>query len=314
MVRQRRLQGDGTCFNSAVEAIIIPGPEDDPPPEVLRLQAQLPEKHYAVKSFPTTGRTQVPGVLDPDLVDGAYVARLWAKYLTDSGVGVHPEHPIEVVAERPIMQNFKFHLIRRSPRLIINLPALVTLLEEMKLQQARSADGAPAAGDLPRLPFPIRELKHALDNQNISFKFAVSAEKKVRVNTFYRGKVNILGAGRWESARAIYAFLSELVRSRWARLVVLRPLPDRDAARRRPAAAKRRAAPGVPPRAPEGSPPEGSPPEGSPPEPLALEQLIALAASFDALGAGGRSRDGGGRARLDQPPPLQVDDQGREGH
>ena len=193
LVKQRKLQGDGTCFNSAIEAIIIPGPNDATPAAVRHVLDTHPEKHYAVKSFPTTGKTQVPGVLDPDLADGAYIARLWARYLTEEGAGANPGLPVAVEAERPIMQNFKFHLQRLSPRIIIDLSRLVARLEELKNRQQEGPEedpGAPGA-----LPYPIRELKHAQDNQNISFKFQVAAEKKVRVNVFFRGKVNILGAG-----------------------------------------------------------------------------------------------------------------------
>ena len=227
MVRQRKLQGDGTCFNSAIEAVVVPGPEDGPfPPQLEALFAANPEKHYAVKSFPTTGKTQVPGVLDPGLVDGAFVARLWARFLTDQAAGRAPGLPVEVVAERPIMQNFKFHLNPTGAREVLDLPRLVLWLERLK----------DRPGPLP-LPYPIRELKHAQDNQNISFKFQLGgANRRVRVNIFYRGKVNILGAGTHESARRIHSFLCEAVRAHWGTFVALRPLPDVCRADRPPAA------------------------------------------------------------------------------
>ncbi|MEL0212470.1 MAG: hypothetical protein VW891_18145, partial [Novosphingobium sp.] len=71
-VRVRKPQGDATCFNSALEVTIIPGPEDNPPPAVREYFAQNPDKHYAVKSFPTTGKTQVPGVVCDNLEDGSF--------------------------------------------------------------------------------------------------------------------------------------------------------------------------------------------------------------------------------------------------
>lgn len=37
IVRVRKRQGDGTCFNSALEVTVIPGPSDDPPPRRPRL-------------------------------------------------------------------------------------------------------------------------------------------------------------------------------------------------------------------------------------------------------------------------------------
>lgn len=241
-VRQRKLQGDGTCFNSAIEAIIIPGPGDDPPPVVQQLLAANPDKHYAVKSFPTTGKTQVPGVLSLGLEDGGYVARLWAQYLSAAGVGARPAEDIRVVAVRPIMQNFKFHLMRRDERIILNLGRLVGHLETVR----EGAEG---------VPYPIREIKHAQDNQNISFKFQVAAAKKVRVNIFFRGKVNILGAASSESAQRIYDFLSTLLRRRWAAFVVIQPLSDRERAARRRAQETEKVAPkGPAPSAPRAPP------------------------------------------------------------
>ena len=40
---KRKFQGDGTCFNSAIEAIIIPDHTN-------------PKKYYAIKTFPSTGK------------------------------------------------------------------------------------------------------------------------------------------------------------------------------------------------------------------------------------------------------------------
>ena len=57
--KTRKLQGDGTCFNSTVEPVII---FDD-----------NPNKVYKVKCFTSTGVIQVPGVINHDLSDGIRV-------------------------------------------------------------------------------------------------------------------------------------------------------------------------------------------------------------------------------------------------
>jgi len=215
--RQRKPQGDATCFNSALELTIVPGPNDSPPAGVRAVLEANPGKYYAVKSFPTTGQTQVPGVVCPNLSDGSFVVALWARFLTEAGVGADPGLPVAVVEERPIMVNFKFHLLCQSERVVLGLARIVQHLETAK----ETGDG---------LPFPIREIKHPQDGQNMSFKFVCPARggtKKVRVNIFYRGKVNILGACDFESPQKIYGFLSSLVCTRWDELVGLKPLPDK---------------------------------------------------------------------------------------
>ena len=218
VVRQRKPQGDGTCFNSALEAIIQPG-SDGLPPAMVEYLGQHPKKHYAIKSFPTTGQTQVPGTVCSNLEDGHFIVRLWAQYLTDSGVATDPSKPIGVVSEHPIMLNFKYFLYRNSDRIILNLPAIIEHLEAAK------AGGAIAAGVRP--PMPIREIKHVQDGQNISFKFMTPSGKKIRVNMFYRGKVNILGAADFERPREIYRYLSDLITEHWGAFVSIQPLPDR---------------------------------------------------------------------------------------
>ena len=43
--------------------------------------ASHPNKHNLVKSFPTMGKSQIPGVVCSDLSDGTYIAEIWINYL-----------------------------------------------------------------------------------------------------------------------------------------------------------------------------------------------------------------------------------------
>ena len=114
------------------------------------------------------------------------------------------------------MVNFKFRLLSQSERVILCLAHIVRYLESVK----ETGEDAP---------FPIREIKTPQDSQNMSFKFVCPARdktKKVRINIFHHGKVNILGASDFESPRAIYGFISALIKNRWDDFVDLGPLPD----------------------------------------------------------------------------------------
>jgi hypothetical protein len=282
-VRTRKPQGDASCFNSALEVKIVPGPEDAPPPGVLEYaERRRIVKRYALKTFPSTGKTQVPGVICPGLEDGEYVAGLWARHLTESGIAADPARPVAVRDGRPIMLNFKFALRNRSGREEnFNLAAVVERLAADK-----------AAGGGPDLPYPIREIKPVQDGQNnIAFKLVGTREKKVRVNLFRGGKVNVLGAIDFEVPRAAYAYLSRLLARDWDRFVDVIPEPDFPEALRRPrgATARRRLAAEAA-AAPEDPLPRASPAplrRGAPGDAAAppLDAGLARLGALGALGA-----------------------------
>ena len=164
--------------------------------------------------FPSTGYTQVLGVISPNLPDGSFAAAIWAHFLTEAGVGINPALPVTVIREWPIMVNYKFLLVRRSDRVVLNLACLVEYLKSVK-----------ESGE--ELPFPICEIKQPQDSPNMLFKFVCSGRKRVRVNVFYWGKVNILGARDTESPLAICDYLLALFYAHWSEFVVLQPLPDK---------------------------------------------------------------------------------------
>ena len=110
---------------------------------------------------------------------------------------------------------YKFLLVRRSERIVLNLARIVEYLKTVK----ESGEG---------LPFPIWEIKSPQDSMNMSFKFVCPGGKKVRVNVFYPGKVNILGAHDVETPPpplTICDYLSTLFHAHWSEFIVLQPLP-----------------------------------------------------------------------------------------
>ena len=232
--RARKVQGDGTCFNSAVEptlAIDHPGISAD--------------KTYKSKCFSTTGEVQVPGVISPDLSDGSAVVKALVDYLNELGVG--DEEPaldgvpaakprrkkITVIKEQPKMLNYKFRVNRSSPRILINLRALATYMNNLEL--AKAVKGSPLTEmqaarfvGWPTIllpPYPVRETKPPMDDVKVSFRFR-EADRAPRINIFQEGKINILGADSVESARVIYDFFFQLFTDNWAMLVCLQPRRD----------------------------------------------------------------------------------------
>jgi hypothetical protein len=227
--RPRKVQGDGTSFNSAVEPIVwidYPG-----------LKGKDGNR-YKIKCFPTTGETQVPGVVCADLSDGSAVLEAYVGYLNELGVGDRlPDSdlraPVKVDYEGPNMMNYKWRLVRNSPRILINTAALAEYLVALETERliegkkARRAQLARFAG-WPHVllpPFPVRETKPPTDDVKVSFRFQCG-ERAPRVNVFQEGKMNILGANSVQTAQQIYDFFVRLFETNWSRLVCLQPRQD----------------------------------------------------------------------------------------
>ncbi|AAA65316.1 pB263R [African swine fever virus] len=185
--RPRKTEGDGTCFNSAIEASIL-----------------FKDKMYKLKCFPSTGEIQVPGVIFPDFEDGKNIIQQWVDFLQHQPI----EKKIQIIEFKTIMINFKFQINPVSPRVIIHLKKFAALLEHIPT------------------PYPIREIKPPLEDSKVSAKFMVSPGKKVRINVFLKGKINILGCNTKESAEIIYTFLKDLISVHWQEILCVLPVPD----------------------------------------------------------------------------------------
>jgi hypothetical protein len=253
--RRRKEQGDGTCFNSAVEPVIK-----------IAHDGIAEDKVYFIKCFPTTGEVQVPGVVCPDLSDGPAVIRAFVEYLNELGVGEALDDddealqrqqqparaPITVVSHSPNMLDFKFRLRRNGPRVLIDLRGFAEFLRA--LEAAKAVAGAPLtaaqaaqlakwpAAVLP--PFPVREVRPSARVSGIRVTFRLAVFKRAdgtlrapRVNVFQTGKVNILGAESVETVQKIYDFFSGLFSANWAHFVSLQPRRDAEIRLRAAAAA-----------------------------------------------------------------------------
>lgn len=225
--RPRKLQGDGTCFNSAIE------------PTVRVENADLPRgKIYHMKCFPSTGETQVPGVLFEDKRDGRLALRAFVDYLNSIGAGAVGEdgvpREITIDGEMPSMLNYKYRLNRRSPRILVNLGLLadylcllgrvgVSVSKPPTPEQVESFVGWPS---LVLPPYLVRETKAPANDVKVSFCMRVDDNECPRINIFQGGKVNILGAKTSVVVYAIYAFFVQMFTENWIMLVGLLPKKD----------------------------------------------------------------------------------------
>lgn len=266
--RPRKLQGDGTCFNSAIEPVMV---TDHPGIPATR------DKVYLVKCFSTTGKTQVPGGLLPDFGDARSVLRRWVGVLNALGAGeADPDgrpRAVEIESEGPNMLNFKFQVALAPPNMLIRLSALSAYFGALETfryhagsvrREAELLRALPPGADLVIPPYRIAEVAGGQLDVKFSCRF-LGAGGKTRLNIFQEGKVNILGAKSYEAAGEIYRFLYDLFARCWGVFVSARLQPDR--ARR-------------PPRDAGAAPPAAPPAYAVPPE-LALSD-----AELDALLAG----------------------------
>jgi hypothetical protein len=208
--RTRKVQGDGTCFNSAIEPII-------------KLKNLNIQKNYFIKCFPTTGETQIPGVIREDFLDGHEILTIFVDFLNDLNLGVKDENNIPkkiyIKHEGPKMLNYKFKLIRVNENILINLINVATYL----------LNNTNESLDWIYIPFPfeIKEIKLPVDDIKISFKFRTSDRRSPRINIFQEGKINILGAETVESAHIIYKFIYNMFKHNWNKLISIKPEKDK---------------------------------------------------------------------------------------
>ncbi|MDE2097747.1 MAG: hypothetical protein KGL39_10900 [Patescibacteria group bacterium] len=245
--RERKMQGDGTCFNSTLEPnISLAGGNPDATP-------QERQKIYKLKCFMSTGQTQVPGTLRRDLSDGRAAVQAWVDFLNKHELGLPDDDggvkTIGIEYVRPNMINFRFMLRRTSPRVLVNIRGIAQYLSVLAAARVSSESSAEERAEVtPRLPAgtalvapPFRVCEVKPPNEDVKLAFMICfPRRKIRINIFQRAKINILGADSFESGEAIYAYLADLFTANWTEFVYLLPLRDSD---RRQAPAPRVARP-----------------------------------------------------------------------
>lgn len=209
--RRRNRQGDGTCFNSAVEPL-------------LEL-ADAPElKPYQAKYFPATGQIQVPGGVRDDHADTRRAVDVWRETLVAAGaIAALPP----IARETVLMRNYKCCLA--LPAAASGAPTVLAMnaLSRLLYSFVDTAPAARAAAWLDRgAPRAFEVAVVAVKPANSSAKCAATflnlrePDETLTANIFQRGKVNLLGAKTTEFAHEVHAVLAWLLEDGRRRLVV----------------------------------------------------------------------------------------------
>ena len=240
--RARKMQGDGSCFNHSVDTSIKIDKD------FAAEKGISADKVYVVKCFPSTGTLHLPGVVAMDISDGPaildkYIAFINGLLKTD----------IKVVDKEIKMINYKCHLQvtlpstageGREARAASTRPiydeAMVVKRRELnrflnKVEESYASEKAKEGLNeyliemgfwtyLPP-PFRIKEVKSALNEVKISFKFECK-NSKPRVTIFDSGKITIAGGKDIAEIDLVYMYLKATFQLWWNYFIVPLAKPD----------------------------------------------------------------------------------------
>ena len=208
----RKVQGSGYCFNSTIEAVIVLDEvlselEKD---KIYKL-AKTDCKKYNIKCFTSTGKTQIPGIICQDLMDGKIVIREWVNFLNKN---LQAKISIASMYINLINFKFEFNIHPHLPLVIINFMNLHTIFtnEILRLEEEKS-------------PIQIKHIKQPFETK-FTIQFEIM-DRRVNVFIFRYRKINLLGGNSFEINNMIYTYLSEVFEKYWDYIVGLPPIPDR---------------------------------------------------------------------------------------
>jgi len=270
----RRAQGDGTCFQSALQPIMR-----------VQVDGVDPDKLYYVKHFPSAenGCLQVPGVLREDHLDGDAVIAAYVQWLTGE-----LRTPISAVNPVVNLRNYRFDIRMRAGEVI----ALDALVAALLAPHALNSVLAPV--DAP-LVFVLSANIGGGDS-NVKAVLRVG-EARLTLKIFASGKVNALGGRERAPAAAARDALSRLFGARRAELIVTPLATDAELARQNTTAALQRAQTAAPPSADACvNERHSARPRGGRARVAASAALVAAAAAAASAAAGAGAGAAGGAA------------------
>jgi len=187
--KPRKIQGNGTCFNSSV---------------LFWIYSEAHRTVYKIRLF-RTGQFGLPGTRPEMIRDILHICRdvfiptLFAILRArDAAQSIaHVTEPIALVSLISIMKNYKWY--RTIPK--------GTILDLAVIAERIRADSRVAG----KLPYAISYVQYGICDTKLSIKFktpsTTCAGKTVRVNVFLSGKINILGAHDSATSKNICDYL-----------------------------------------------------------------------------------------------------------
>ncbi len=197
--RKRKVQGNGTDFNSQVTCVV-------------RSTLSMLKVHK-IKVF-RNGKLQLPGVHQSTVEDAIICAQkvAWVMNVHLHTTETDPAKKAYITNLNPVMKNYKFVVVL-PPGHIIDLATLRSIFAQERLHNATAP--RPAI-------FTIKYSRQ--DAAKLSIKFDTPmrrrADKRVRINIFMRGRINILGAFHFDTTMVLYKYLHSIFETHRAELIV----------------------------------------------------------------------------------------------
>lgn len=177
--KNRKIQGDGTCFNSQITLYIV-------------LDENY-NKTYKVKVF-RNGTIKIPGVLNSDLSDARRVIQIVVQVLKECLLT-----NVELISLHATMRNYKFNVADESQ--LVNIEVLKQKFIDAEINKDPLINGIFQIKYNPER-YPGLSVKFTTPN-------ATNKKKETTIKMFQSGKINIDGANEQDQALYYYNMLNE---------------------------------------------------------------------------------------------------------
>lgn len=191
--KNRKRQGNGKYFNSCITCIAK--------------SSVIPDKLYKFKVF-RTGTIQLPGAnqdtLDDVIEKISDIVNLFNQYLHNG------EKVSEFISLHASMKNYKF-MAHLKDNELINLERLKQIFTSEKRE------------DVPKL----FDIKYTLEDTKLSVRFQTpipkKKDKRIRVNIFMKGKINILGGADINQTIDVCKYIIQLFNENYTESAIYNP-------------------------------------------------------------------------------------------
>jgi hypothetical protein len=203
-IKPRKIQGDGTCFNSQITFYSR---------HIIQTDDQNFEYIFKFKTF-RTGKLQLPGakpeLIRPILNSAGHIINMLNDVLHQDETD--PDKLTSLVGITPVMKNYKFRILM-PPEHFVDLFML-------KSHVIHAKNNWDVNSKCPK----IFDVKYTGEETKLYIKFRAPTVKKpkklIRLNIFTSGKIDLLGAAEDAITIEIYNFMLFIIQTYQDKIIV----------------------------------------------------------------------------------------------